>query len=143
MQRILVATDGSPGGDRAVQAAATMAAKYDCALTILTVLEPPSREAVESMVQVEHVAADEVGELTAQNTLHGAHEAAKHCGARDIQRIVEDGDPATAILKIAARTGAGTIVVGKRGRGKLAGLLLGSVSQKLVSLAPVAVLVVP
>jgi nucleotide-binding universal stress UspA family protein len=35
------------------------------------------------------------------------------------------------------------LVVGRRGRRQLAGLLLGSVSQKLVTLAPCIVIVVP
>ena len=52
-------------------------------------------------------------------------------------------DPAEAIIE-AARVGqADTIVIGRRGRGRLAGLLLGSVSQKVASLAPCIVTIVP
>jgi nucleotide-binding universal stress UspA family protein len=35
------------------------------------------------------------------------------------------------------------LVLGRRGKGRLAGLLFGSVTQKLVALAPCKVLVVP
>jgi nucleotide-binding universal stress UspA family protein len=38
---------------------------------------------------------------------------------------------------------ASDIIVGKRGTGRLTGLLLGSVSQKLVSLSPLPVTVIP
>ena len=49
----------------------------------------------------------------------------------------------SAGCEIARRENADAIVVGKRGLGQLSGLLLGSVSQKVVSVAPVTVMVVP
>jgi nucleotide-binding universal stress UspA family protein len=45
------------------------------------------------------------------------------------------GDPAETIIETARRENADAIVMGRRGRGRLAGLLLGSVSQKVASLA--------
>ena len=53
------------------------------------------------------------------------------------------GDPAQSIIETAARESTDTLVVGRRGRGRLAGLLLGSVSQKIASLAPCTVVIVP
>ena len=53
------------------------------------------------------------------------------------------GDPAETIIETVRREKANMLVVGRRGRGRLSGLLLGSVSQKLASLAPCIVIVVP
>jgi nucleotide-binding universal stress UspA family protein len=53
------------------------------------------------------------------------------------------GDPAEVIIEAAAREKADIVVVGRRGRGRLSALLLGSVSQKVASLAPCTVVVVP
>jgi len=52
------------------------------------------------------------------------------------------GDPAEAIIKIAETRKCDLIVMGSRGLGRLAGLVLGSVSQKVVSHAPCPVLIV-
>jgi nucleotide-binding universal stress UspA family protein len=52
-------------------------------------------------------------------------------------------DVTQSLIDLAAQTSSKMIMVGRRGRGQLTGLLLGSVSQKLVSLAPCAVVVVP
>lgn len=52
------------------------------------------------------------------------------------------GDPAEAIIRIADTRKCDLIVMGSRGLGRLAGLVLGSVSQKVVSHAPCPVLIV-
>ena len=53
-----------------------------------------------------------------------------------------EGDPATAIIDVATTRGSNIIVMGSRGLGRLAGLVLGSTSQKVVAHAPCPVLIV-
>ncbi|RVH85207.1 universal stress protein, partial [Sinorhizobium medicae] len=55
---------------------------------------------------------------------------------------VEPGDYAETILAVADEVDADLIVVGSRGLGGLRGLLVGSVSQKVVQHADCSVLVV-
>jgi nucleotide-binding universal stress UspA family protein len=58
----------------------------------------------------------------------------------EVRRVVERDKPAHALLQQAA--GAQLVVVGSRGRGGLAGMLLGSVSHSLLHHSPCPVLVV-
>ena len=60
----------------------------------------------------------------------------KNAHSAYIQLQLGWGDAAHSIMEIAAREAADAIVLGRRGRGRLAGLLLGSVSLKVASLAP-------
>lgn len=59
-----------------------------------------------------------------------------------IQTETLEGNPAEVILEMAKAQNSNVIVMGSRGLGKLAGLLLGSTSQKVVSHAPCPVLIV-
>jgi len=76
-------------------------------------------------------------------TLKTAEARARHLGVSQVALRTGSGDVAQSLLNIAASSSVEMVVLGRRGRGQLAGLLLGSVSQKLVSLAPCAVVVVP
>ncbi|MCC6259981.1 MAG: universal stress protein [Anaerolineales bacterium] len=60
----------------------------------------------------------------------------------EIHTEVVEGDPAEIIINLATSRKSDLIVMGSRGLGRLAGLVLGSTSQKVVSHAPCPVLIV-
>ncbi len=60
----------------------------------------------------------------------------------EIHTEIIEGDSAEAIIDVAITRGSNVIVMGSRGLGRLAGLLLGSTSQKVVAHAPCPVLIV-
>jgi nucleotide-binding universal stress UspA family protein len=62
---------------------------------------------------------------------------------RDISAIVTAGMPADEILKAARREHAALIVLGMRGAGNLARMLLGSTAERVLRHARVPVLAVP
>ena len=141
MSRILVATDGSPGAARAVAVAADLTHALDGDLLIVTIAGsiPPK---VEELVRAEGGLAQAL-ELFSERILVEAKEQAASIGFSNARIQSGSGDIAEGIIDIARRERSDIIVVGRRGRGQLSGLLLGSVSQKLVSLALSSVLVVP
>ena len=138
----MVATDGSSGANRAIDVAAELAKAVAGDLLIATVADSQLAEEARQLARVEGSIGDVLEALT-RKTLKDAEARARHLGLSRIELRTGSGDVAQSLIDIAAGNSVEMIVLGRRGRGQLAGLLLGSVSQKLVSLAPCAVTVVP
>jgi nucleotide-binding universal stress UspA family protein len=60
-----------------------------------------------------------------------AAERARRAGAQSVEVLIDIGDPASTIVGVSEDLEADLIVMGRRGRGDLGGLLLGSVSHKV------------
>ncbi len=142
MERILVATDGSPGGGRAVDAAIEISKAFNAELLIVAV-EQGYLRAKDVACASRGESIDEVLYGTARQILEEADKLAYASGLQKIRTVANLGEPAANILQIANTEKADLVVVGRRGRGRLAGLLIGSVSQKVAVLASCKVLIVP
>ena len=146
MKRIVVAVDFSDASLRAVDMAADLAAKYDAELMLLTVIPEfvgpdPGMQSFTGMEQIRPrpIAVDM---QAMRDRLGVVTERATTVGAGRVSSDVSIGDPAEQLLAHADAANADLIVLGSRGHGRLAGLLLGSVAQKIVTHARCAVLVV-
>ena len=145
MKRILVATDGSETADRAVDYAAKLAKQYDADLLIANVVGGYGLpdNLFTRFTDAQQVWLQELLELISAQMLTKARDRARGLGVASIQLVSRAGDVAQTIADIAEEKDADVVVVGKRGNGRVVGLLLGSISQKLVSLCPRPVTVVP
>ena len=142
MKRIIVATDGSDGGNRAVETAAGIAKATGASLLIVTVGGDITGAELRRLAKAQGDLSHTL-ETKSSRILARARKLAQRLGVAGPILRCEWGDPAEVIVEIAQREKADAVVVGRRGRSRLAELLLGSVSQKVTGLAPCTVIVVP
>ena len=86
--------------------------------------------------QSNHVFVDDAKKIMQQAT-----EKVTSAGLRAKEMLLE-GDPATVLIETAEQEKMDIIVCGAKGKGGLAKLVLGSIANKLVSFAPIPVIVV-
>ena len=143
MKLIISATDGSESAERAVAVAAKLAKSVNAKLLIVYVDQHKFADKQIHLIDQYRLALGDVLEEFGRRILARATSIAQDHGATDVETMSGDGEPAEVVMDIAAREHVDAIVVGRRGRGRLEGLLLGSVSQKLSSLAQCIVIIVP
>lgn len=143
MKLVISATDGSEGAERAVAVAAELAKSFNGKLLIVNISTYEFSSTEVGLLDRLKVTEGDALEEISRRTLTKARTVARDHGAVNIETMSGAGDPAKLIIEIARSRHADAIVVGRRGRGQLEGVLLGSVSQKLTCLAPCVVIVVP
>lgn len=138
-KRILLAADGSEAALGAARVAGRLARELSVSIRILTVFDQPSP----SLGEPNYSRALHDAVRDADASLEAARRAVHEAGGPEgeIDRIA--GRPAEVILDVADALDGTLIVMGNRGRGRIAAALLGSVSTAVVSRAAGPVLVVP
>ena len=146
---VLVGVDGSPAADAATDVAAALARKSDGSLIVLHVVAPlPEgrlRNQLTEFVRMEHNELTEYEMLqnAGRDVVSKSEARARESGLSQIESLVEVGDAAEQIVNMAGARGVDVIVLGRRGRGTIAQLLLGSVSHKVIQIAKCSVMIVP
>jgi nucleotide-binding universal stress UspA family protein len=139
-KRILHPTDFSPASEPAFEYALESARRDGATLILVYVIEPPSVIADESYVAWKRQ-AQEAAEAAARTAFDGLLARAKAADV-DARDVLLNGWPPEEIVKAAVTEGADVIVMGTHGRTGLRRLMLGSVAQQVVALAPCPVVTI-
>jgi nucleotide-binding universal stress UspA family protein len=129
--------DGSTGSEKGLAYAAHLAGITGAGIVVVVAFNPPvtvRRRGILAAQQAKDEEREDAKELAA--------EASQLLSDRGIKArgMAVEGDPVEAILDTAQRERADLIVMGRRGLGRLQGLLVGSVSERVARHAEVPVL---
>lgn len=135
--RIIVGVDASDYSANVLERAIELARAFGADLDVVHVFEMPFVYDLGAAVNVEQMRAAEAEAVwsVAQPILERAN---------DLEVTTTDltGGPARMLVNRAEETGADLVVVGNRGRGDLASLVLGSTSHGVIYTAPCDVFIV-
>jgi nucleotide-binding universal stress UspA family protein len=134
---IIWATDGSEAAERALPTALELTAQGNG--TLLVVHADVRLGGRASGVPV--IADEEDVESELRSKVVALVDSGIDASFRVIRGTAKD--PADLIASVAREVDADVIVVGTRGHGRVAGMLLGSVTQRLLHVSPCPVLAVP
>jgi nucleotide-binding universal stress UspA family protein len=141
---LVVATDGSASGERAVVVALDLARRFDATVHALSVVDTiDDGEGAGGDDATENGKGSDDGSADARRQrAERAVAAVAERADRGVHTAVEAGDPAAVIRMYAAETATDLIATGTRGRDGAHRFLLGSVAEEVVRTAPVPVLTV-
>jgi nucleotide-binding universal stress UspA family protein len=132
---VVIATDGSTSGRRAVTVALDVARRFEASIHALYVVDETQ---VDGLPEDVHDDVREALEAQADESLDAVETAAD----QPVTVAVREGDPATEIIDDADDTDADMVATGTRGRHGEHSFIVGSVAETVVRDCPVPVLTV-
>ena len=148
-KKFLVAIDGSDHGWKALNLATDLATVSDAELIILHVVPyEPMPAGLQQYAKVEGIPIEELnarfhyGRAIGDKITSEAEARVRKSGLTRVTAQVVEGSPANQIVAAAKSKGADMVFLGSRGFGEVGGLLMGSVSHKVMHLAPCTCVVV-
>lgn len=135
--RILVALDETPAAAFALRHVVPYAVDQRSHLTLVTVVPDPPRMAAAAGVSPQRL----VHQMETEAATHLREVAATLPHDLSVTTLLRHGDPAEEILALLGEQPFDMLCLGARGRGRVAGALLGSVSTAVLHHSPVPVIV--
>lgn len=142
MKKMLVAVDGSDHSRKVTNEASELAAALGAEVTLLTVMEEFFRQS--GMSEVTQSDIEKINENRKKGVDEFLQEEAQKFREKGvkIKAQVAKGHPGQVICNFAREGGYSYIVLGNRGMGALAELLLGSVSNRVAHCAENNVIII-
>ena len=137
---ILLPTDGSEGVGQAINAAVSMAEKFNARIHILFVAEPPRFHEYGASVALTNImqSLQEAGRQILDDTA----ERVRNQGISAVETVLRQGHPAEEIIAYASENAIDLVVMGTHGRRGLNRMLLGSVTEEVVRCSQVPIMTV-
>ena len=135
--RILVAIDETPAAAFALRHVVPYAVDQRSQLTLLSVVPDPPHSAAAAGVSPQRLA----DQMESEAAAHLRAVAARLPQDLSVTTVLRHGDPAEQILALLAEQPFDVLFMGARGRGRVTGALLGSVSTAVLHHSPVPVIV--
>jgi nucleotide-binding universal stress UspA family protein len=144
LKHVLLAIDGSPHAERAVRLMARLPLPADTIVQVaqvVTVHQPYAVVAPEFLVEYHAAmtAAEKQETAAAQARAQAVCDYLRRHG-KQAEPLVLHGDPADEILKAVGTSETDLVIAGARGVSLIEGLLVGSVADRLLKMAPCSVL---
>jgi nucleotide-binding universal stress UspA family protein len=151
MKKILIALDYNPSAQKVAEEGFALAKAMNAEVTLLHVVSDPvyySTEAYSPIMgfngymETGQMQLNSVDSLKSAS-LHFLDKTRQHLGDKTIQTLVEEGDYAESILKVAKEMHADIIIIGSHSRKWLENIVMGSVTEKVLRNTSIPLFIIP